>query len=168
MKFKSKIGPYSFDLVDGNFVYAGNDISRLIDIFSQPGFSDLFGGREMNREAVKRYLNWAKNGVVGDRYYLHLVRDENNIIVGGFDVQKKDSESASIGFWKDSFSHITMTKVVLELVEKCKNYGLTELDAYTDPNNVKAMTLLDRCGFLKKGEVEGRTKKLVKFLKKLD
>ncbi len=161
MKYKLN---FSLDIVDSGFINTENNILRLKEVFSQPENSKLFGDKKIDLE---NYINWAiKQSDLG-QYYLFLVRDNQNNILGGIDIQKVTNSQASIGFWKDKDSTFSMTNAILDLEKVCKNLGFSELDSYTEPDNEKAINLLIRCNFKDEGIVEGKTKKLVKFTKNL-
>ncbi|HSV94894.1 MAG TPA: GNAT family N-acetyltransferase [Spirochaetia bacterium] len=153
--------------VDRDYAVTDEVLLILEEIFEQEACKGLFGASKMDRQRIVDYLEWAKRKNTEGSNYLYFVQNNLGKIVGGMDIQKDNDREVSIGFWKDVNSDFSMTKLVQKLEEICRSLGCVKMNAYIEKTNTKAERLLDRTGFLEEGEVEGRTKQLVKYGKAL-
>jgi len=154
-------------VVDNGTDLSPNDLLRLEEIFNQEECHKMFEPKFLDRRFTSRdlasFINWSK---LNSNYYLFLIKDDQQNIVGGIDLQIKDRQSASIGFWQDCQASGYISGGLSCLLPEIHNAGFINIDSYTEPTNIKAMKVLYRQGFIKKEMVKGKTKgTLVRIIK---
>jgi RimJ/RimL family protein N-acetyltransferase len=144
------------------------DYNKLLLIFNQPGTYKLFGkglnGLYLERDTLRRILTWYVEQAEMGSCYLYFIRDEKYQIMGGIDVQVKDHDEVSLGFWADERSSGYISGGINVLIDSLTDHNYKIINALTDPGNVRAISTLKRMGFENKGLTVGKSgDELLKF-----
>jgi RimJ/RimL family protein N-acetyltransferase len=158
---------------DESFVLTYEDIQRIVEVCNQEAiynllFKERLGGKAYELENAEGFISWAKEGWNTRGYFVFLVRDENERIVGALDIKSANIESAEIGYWASADSPGFMTNAVRELVLVAKEMGYKQLYAFVKPSNSRSANVLIRAGFQYSGEVsvDSKTYKRYELLTK--
>ncbi len=138
--------------VDENHVINKRDINKIVDICNQPAiYSFLFAKRLKNQpyreDSADGFIKWAKEGWRNGQYFVFLVKNQLNEIIGAIDIKSNNPNGAEIGYWMDQNFPGYMSNIVKGLVERAKEVGFKKLIAFTQPENARSQRVLIRAGF---------------------
>jgi RimJ/RimL family protein N-acetyltransferase len=145
------------------------DVQQIKNIFNSHDVYDrLFKRTLKNRaftlENVKRYIKWSVTQTLNKNNITYIIRDKNTIVCGGIDLQKVDSETATIGYWADPKTPGFITNAVKEIIKVAKEIGYKNIDAYPEEGNEKSIKVLNRLDFKYVEKIIKPDKVLLKYL----
>jgi len=122
-------------------------------------FEKELEGRPYEAKHAKEFLEWAKKGWEEAAYFVFLVKDRSDKIVGSLDIKSAELDGAQIGYWSDENAQGFMTNAVKTLCNIAKEAGYRSLRAIALMHNPRSAGVLKRAGFkfkymTKKGEDE--------------
>ncbi len=150
--------------------FSDEDINRIADICSQEEiynflFKELFNGKPYTVESAKFFVSWLQKGWETGTHFVFIIRNNTNEIVGAMDIKSPSLESGEIGYWADKNSSGFVTNALKELMVTAEKAGYKRLVADILIGNDKSGGVLERVGFVKKGEKELKDKKYYTFEK---
>lgn len=145
-------------------VFSDKDIERITQICSQEEIYDnlfkrKFKGKSYTEENAQSFVNWVKKGWEEKAYFVFIVRDNDDNVIGTIDIKSSDLGGAEVGYWADQNVSGFMTNALRSLVEIATEAGYEGLYAKVLVRNNKSMGVLERAGFEKIEEsrlIEGR------------
>lgn len=150
------------------------DYEKVVAICNQPEvYNNMVFTKRLNEapyelKHAKGFLSWASKGWESLEYFVFLIRNRENEVIGCIDIKSNDLNNGEIGYWMDGNFPGFMTNVVIALTEAAKKAGYKKLVAYTDPNNEKSQRVVERAGFINAGKILIDGENLVAFEKILD
>lgn len=168
MRFKFKHYPYESlaKLVSiDEMVFNPNLFKELVPILNSSEILPLFRGYSENGviqvPAVTKYLDYAKSAWIKNENFVFFLMSGDDTIVGSIDLQRESSDTASLGFWQSPQSTGYMRNALSCLFENLHKFGYRSLDAYTSPQNIKAIKLFEDLNFQVVNTI--KEKNLVKY-----
>ncbi|HTK03360.1 MAG TPA: GNAT family N-acetyltransferase [Alphaproteobacteria bacterium] len=163
---------YSLQSVDSSQDISESDLEIIAKICSEELiykvlFKEKFEGKPYTLESAKWFINWAKEGWDKNEWFVFLIRNPENKIVGAVDIKSNNLESAEIGYWMTNEVKGLMTNAVIELCNIAKSAGYKSLYGLTVLDNKNSQGVLVRAGFTNEGEIEKEGKEYLKFTKVL-
>lgn len=144
--------------LDDATVITAADIDRIVTICNQFSvynmlFAERLQGAPYVKEDARRFVAWAREGWRTQGWFVFLVRDARDEIIGALDIKSNTLDRAEIGYWGDIHSSGFMTNAVAALCDIARSVGYRALFATTKPNNERSQAVLARNGFQPDGKV---------------
>lgn len=163
---------YFVQSIDSSQNISDDDLETITRICSEELiynvlFKEKFNGKPYTLENARSFINWAKEGWNKNKWFVFLIRDSENKIVGAVDIKSDNLESAEIGYWMTKEVSGVMTNAVVALCNMAKNAGYKSLYGLTILNNEKSQRVLLRAGFVNVGQIEEKGKQYLKFVKEI-
>lgn len=130
-------------------------------------FKERLKGDPYLTENAKSFIAWAKEGWTKNEWFVFLIRDSKNNIVGAVDIKSANLENAEVGYWLSSKVTGVMANAVSALCSLAKSAGFKSLYGLTVLDNLKSQNVLIRAGFTNVGRVQEKGKDYLKFVKNL-
>jgi RimJ/RimL family protein N-acetyltransferase len=135
------------------------DVQKVVVICNQkPVYNFLFrtklNGKVYGEEQAKGFMKWMEEGWQKQEWFVFLIRNSNDEIIGAVDLKSNSMESCELGYWADANHNGLMSNAVARLMELARKAGYKELFATTMPNNERSQNVLIRNGFERRGEME--------------
>ncbi|MBU4210474.1 GNAT family N-acetyltransferase [Patescibacteria group bacterium] len=148
------------------------DLIKIIKICNQPPvYNFLFKYRLKSKpyelNDAKEFTKWIVEGWNKQKWFVFLIRNSQDKIIGAIDIKSDNLDLAEIGYWADGNSLGIMTNATQRLIELAKKAGYKKLYATTMPNNDRSQSVLTRNGFIRDGEMEKSSGMRFKFTKNL-
>jgi len=133
------------------------DIKSIISICNQADVYDtLFRTRLQNKAYLPKdaegFISWANEGWKTGKYFVFIIRDQSNEIIGAIDIKSNDPDFGEIGYWVDENSPGYMTNAVIGLIEIAKSAGYKKLGAHVLLDNTASRRVLERANFKQTGK----------------
>ena len=150
-------------------IISNEDILQLKNIFnSHDVYDKLFRRTLKNKtfslENVKRFIKWSVAQTQSGNNITYIIRDKNDTVCGGIDLQKVDFETVTIGYWADPKTPGFITNSVKEIIKVAKEIGYKNIDAYPEEGNEKSIKVLNRLGFNYVEKIIKPDKVLLKYI----
>lgn len=158
-KVNFKTGKSCYICGGRDMVFSAEDMATIAEICSQEEIYDLlfkrrFEGRPYTIADAEKFITWLKQGWVDDSYFVFLIRNDENKIIGAIDIKSADLESAEVGYWADKNEPGFMTAALEEIVVIAKNAGYKKLWAKVLTSNNKSIGVLERNQFQKNPDIQ--------------
>jgi RimJ/RimL family protein N-acetyltransferase len=140
-------------------VLSKNNIFEIIAICNQEDiysllFRDKLNGERYEEPNAQSFVAWANKGWQDGTYFVFIIKNQDDKVIGAIDIKSNNSDLAEIGYWaSDNFPGF-MTNAVSGLIEQAKNAGCHSFVAYTKLENNKSKGVLSRSGFDYVGQEE--------------
>lgn len=145
---------------------AANGLSKdnmleIVEICNQDDVYNLLFKEKLSGEKYKEinaqsFITWANKGWQDGAYFVFIIKNDNDNVIGAIDIKSNNSDLAEIGYWASSKYPGFMTNAVLGLIKEANNAGYSSLVAYTKLENNKSKGVLLRSGFTHAGQEERR------------
>lgn len=128
------------------------DVATIVTICNQPHvyqmlFATRCAGRPYGEADAQRFLIWAQQGWVEQRYFVFLIRTPTGQIAGTLDIKSATRPFAEIGYWMDATHPGVMTNAVIVLTQLARMAGYKQLFARVRLDNPRSARVLQRAGF---------------------
>jgi RimJ/RimL family protein N-acetyltransferase len=138
--------------------FSDEDVQAITRICSQDEVYDMIFSRRMagkpyTEEKARSFISRLQAGWRDQTLFTFIVRNSNNEIIGSIDIKSPDLDGAEIGYWSDKNSSGFMTNALNELMFVAAQAGYRTLHAKVLTHNTKSANLLERVGFVKRGEM---------------
>jgi len=138
-------------------VFSDKDVETITRICSQEEiytilFKRRLDGKPYTEENAQVFINWVKKGWEDKTYFVFIIRDGDNNVIGTIDIKSSDLESAEVGYWADRNTSGFMTNALQVLEAIAAEAGYKKLYAKVVAHNEKSMGVLERAGFVKRKE----------------
>lgn len=135
------------------------DLIKITEICNQPSiynflFKFRLEGRPYTIDDAKGFVEWIAEGWKNQQWFVFLIRNNQNEIIGAIDIKSNNLDSAEIGYWADGNYSGIMTNAVKKIIEIAALAGYKSLYATTMPNNDRSQNVLTRNSFIRNGEME--------------
>ena len=137
--------------------FTESDYKKIVKVCNQKEiysllFKERLGGKSYKLADAKGFVNWATKGWETKEYFVFIVRNQLNQIVGAIDIKSNNLDLAEVGYWMDKDSPGYMTNVLIGLACQAKDFGFKKLYGLTKINNDKSKRVLLRAKFLSTGK----------------
>jgi RimJ/RimL family protein N-acetyltransferase len=144
--------------LDENAPWTPEDETALVTICNQPLIYDrLFrkrlGDQPYSLAQAHNFRQWAQQGWRDRSWFVFVLRDANDQIVGAIDIKSDNTEAAEIGYWASAASPGVMTNAVLQLCDVARQAGYRRLFALIAPDNVRSLGVVGRAGFVQAEDI---------------
>jgi len=161
---------YSLMSIDGGQNISEKDFETIARICNEELiykvlFAEKFEDKPYTLENAKDFINWAKEGWDKNDWFVFLIRDPENNIVGSVDIKSNSLESAEVGYWMSNGNPGVMTNAVRAICDIAKTAGYKSLYGLTVLNNEKSQKVLINAEFENVGEIKVKGKQYLKFIK---
>jgi len=158
--------------VDSTLALTDEDVETIVTICNEDLvynmlFRERLNGQPYSRQDAQGFLSWAREGWQSDEWFVFLIRNSRNRIIGAIDIKTKTADAAEIGYWVSSTSPGIMTNTVLQLCDIAKVAGYKSLFALTTLENEKSARVLLRANFVGEGQILRNDTAHLKFTKTL-
>jgi RimJ/RimL family protein N-acetyltransferase len=145
--------PCVLQALDENVTWTPQDETAIAIICNEPLiyhrlFHKRLGGQPYSLAKAQGFLRWAKQGWRDRSWFVFLLRDSNDQVVGAIDIKSTHTEGAEIGYWASATSPGVMTNAVFELCDVAREAGYRQLFALIAPDNVQSLGVVSRAGFV--------------------
>ena len=137
--------------------FSNRDIETITRICSQEEiytilFKRRLEGKPYSEENAHVFINWIKKGWEDKAYFVFIIRDSVNNIIGTIDIKSTNLEGAEVGYWADRNASGFMTNALQQLEIIAAQAGYKRLYAKVVAHNEKSMAVLERAGFVQRKE----------------
>ena len=148
------------------------DIAKIVKICNQRAVYDFLfvercSGKPYTEADAKGFVQWAAEGWRDQKWFVFLIRNSQDEIVGCIDIKSNNLEMAEIGYWADMNFPGIMTNAAKKVVELATKNGFKNIYATTRPDNERSQMVLLRNGFVRDGEMQKPNGLRYKFVRKL-
>jgi RimJ/RimL family protein N-acetyltransferase len=145
--------PCILEALDENGAWTPQDETSLVTICNQPLiyqrlFRKSLGDQPYSLAQAQGFRRWAQQGWRDRSWFVFLLRDSHDQIVGAIDIKSDNTEGAEVGYWASATSPGVMTNAVLQLCEVAREAGYRRLFALIAPDNVQSLGVVSRAGFV--------------------
>ena len=163
---------YKIVAATSDFLLSDDNLRQIVSICSEPLiyevlFKTRLEGRLYALENAVEFVKWANKGWEENKWFVYLIKDVRDNIVGAIDIKSDNLEAAEIGYWMSHKTPGIMTNAVIKICELGKSAGYKSLYGFTVPDNIKSQKVLERAGFVNNGNVWEKDKEYIKFTKSL-
>ena len=150
--------PCTLEAVDDTVAWTPQDETTLVTICNQPLiyqrlFRKRLGDQPYSVDQAQSFRRWAQQGWRDRSWFVFLLRDSHDQIVGAIDIKSDTTEGAEIGYWASATSPGIITNAVLQLCEVAREAGYERLFALVAPDNVQSLGVVSRAGFVQTEDV---------------
>lgn len=150
--------PCTLEALDESAAWIPQDETALVTICNQPLiyqrlFRNRLGGHPYSLAEAVGFRHWAQQGWRDRSWFVFLLRDSHDQIVGAMDIKSGNTEGAEIGYWASATSPGVMTNAVLQLCEVAREAGYRQLFALIAPDNGRSLGVVSRAGFVQTEDV---------------
>ena len=156
--FKYHTGqPFYLRSVDESFAESPALFARIADVCNEPIIYHFVFERRLESvpypvERAAHFIRWGKEGWATQSWFSFLIVDQQGQIVGTIDIRGNDADGSEIGYWVSAASSGVMTNAVLKLTQIGQRAGFRQFFALVFPENQKSVAVLERAGFVNKGD----------------
>ena len=153
--------------------FTNKDYDKIAKICNQPTvydflFKERLNGKKYQTKNAIKFVNWMIAGWQNQKWFVFLVRNTKNEIIGAIDIKSDNLESAEIGCWADENSPGIMTNVTLKLLDLASKSGFKELFAIIKPNNIRSQNVVTRSSFVCDGKISKDKEILLRYHRELN
>lgn len=135
-------------------------LANLLDVISEPEVKKLFHAylkeASISSEGARAYLNYAKKSWLSKTNFVFFIQADDGIIIGSVDLQREAPDTASLGFWASRKHKGYMRNALDCLIQNINDFDYSVVNAYTHPQNFKAIRLLETLKFSLIGAVDDK------------
>lgn len=138
-----------------------NDINDLFEMRKDPGMNEYTDTKpDNNIDETMAYFDKMNKGVDDNKWIIWAIQHkQSNKVIGSISIWNINIEQMSgelgYGIIPDYQGQGLMREALLSVVEYGFNImNLKSLDAYTEENNLKSISLLEKCNFIEVNRVD--------------
>ena len=140
-------------------------LSNLVSICNQESiynflFRERLKGRPYGVEDARGFLSWAKRGWQEQTHFVFLLVTQSGMIAAALDVKSHERSMAEVGYWCSELHRGATGKAVGELKVMAREAGFAALFARVRKDNPASIRVLERNGFISKGDWPGDDSRL--------
>jgi RimJ/RimL family protein N-acetyltransferase len=144
---------YFLQSLDDSLKVSSWDLSTIVKCCNEPLiykylFKDSLNGEPYTIDDARNFIRWANLGWKERRYFVFLIKNPGDKIVGCIELASAILTESAIGYWETSTVTGVMTNVLSCLIEIAKDAGYRKLSARVEPDNVRSQKLLERLHFI--------------------
>lgn len=158
--------------LDETIALTHEDETIIAAICNEPLIYDRLFHRRLNGQLysigdAQGFLRWAQQGWSDHSWFVFLLRNSNDQIVGAVDIKSAHTDGAEIGYWASASSPGVMTNAVLQVCEVAKEAGYRRLFALIAPDNERSLGVVRRAGFVQTEDVARGNASYLQFARSL-
>ena len=150
--------PCVLQALDDSVTWTPQDEIAMVAICNEPLiyqrlFCKRLGGQPYSLTEAQSFLRSAQQGWRDRSWFVFLLRDAHQQVVGAIDIKSAHTGGAEIGYWASATSPGVMTNAVHQLCDVARAAGYRRLFALIAPDNVQSLGVVKRAGFVQAEDV---------------
>ncbi len=110
-------------------------------------FKDKLQNKPYSIENAESLIRWGKKGWTENTWFVFLIFNSENQLVGAMDIKSNNKDQAEIGYWLSKYASGVMSNAIARLTIYAEENGYKKLYGEILPTNYKSIKVLVRNGF---------------------
>lgn len=153
--------------IDSSLQITDSQLNNIVKVCNEPLVFELLsknlGISEYALENAKQFIEWAHEGWDKQEWFVFLIFNANNEVVGAIDIKSNNLDDAEVGFWLSQNASGIITMAISKLSELARFAGFKKLVALVDPKNEKSKAALTRANYKNTGDIKENDRDYTRF-----